>query len=1525
MVLHAADIDDNVVNFSLTRCKAVKYDMGRYKIHFLVLLIAIASFVRTSAQRVSGSKVLLKGATIEAFNNVDDWVSNKQQMQKYPLQLLLQFRTLPNEEDKQRMAEAGVALQSYLPDRTYTAVVQNALTKDFFEIHKINFVAPVQEEWKVAKDLKAALPKGGKNIKANVSFVNGLSRQELADLLASVNATMLEDRLSALGYVKISVPSIEFYNLVNNVNVTYVGSATEDVALSQTSNSLQRVVQPSALPSLGGFGLTGQGVAIGIGDNFAGSYHIDLKDRVINYAPSPYNYHGLHISGIAGGAGIADVKGKGVATGSILSTHFFSEVLNATPSIAVSEGVSITNNSYSARAGDCAYTGTYDNLSVGVDVLSNAYPNVLHVFAAANNGRFDCTPYPTGFGTIAGGYQPAKNALVVGNIDKNYVDAESSSRGPVLDGRLKPEMVAVGAFVYSTTGTETYFFAGGTSMASPGVAGAAALLTERYKVANSNTLPRADLLKALLINGATDIGNKGPDYRFGFGYLNLVQSIKMLDSSRYFESNVGQGQEQTEVITVPANTKKLKVLLYWHDVAADPKSSKQLVNDLDLSVTSPTNTTHLPLVLDETPNSILNDAKEGEDHLNNCEQVTIDAPVAGSYTIKVKGTTLPSGSRRYVVAYNFITDNGFAYPTQGAQVTSGDSLPIYWDDYGATSTYTLEYSINAGGQWNMIDNNVPADSRYYYWGVPENISSGRCVLRLTKNNAAEVFTSETFAISPVPNAKLSDEQCPGYMQIEWEAIPNATGYEVLRKDGIAMQPVDTVTTLNYTFKGLDQSEIYYAAIRPIIDGIGGYRSWAVIHKPNVGDCNGNISDFDLSIANVSRPYTGRVGTSYELGANEAVRITIENLDNNPCAAYTVHYRLNGGAWMSQSFNDAIPANDKKTVSVGSMDLSAIGDYVIDVAIENTQNTDPVNNNDSITIFISQLLNPVLTLDVVDDFETVPSFTITKDTVGVGQNRRWDFLSLSQIGRLRSYVLDGVLIEGARSFSLDAYLNGAESANALTGTFNLSSYNANSDEVRLEFDYIVHGSPKQQAGNSVQVRGTDAQPLQNLFDFKTEEDATGRVWSTGSLSLSDAMLQSSQNFSTSTQLYFRQTDTSVIAKRNYGNGITIDNIRLYTVQNDIQLISINSPASFSCGLTGPSPLSITIRNGVSNALSNVQLNYRLDGGNVVTETLNSIDGKQTLDYTFSQNINISQSGSHTLDVWLTVAGDTYTDNDSINNYMLRNQPLISQFPYFENFENGDGYWFTGGANSSWEYGQPNAPKINKAASGNNAWVTNLTGNYNDLEHSYLYSPCFNISEMSRPALSFKLVQDIEDCGEVYCDGAYMEYTTDGSTWQRLGSHTTGDNWYTDSSYQAWALQDRTEWYTASTPLPDSISDVQFRFVFRSDPAANFEGIGVDDIRIYSDRFYLGTDDVISVSPNPTTDGRVCVEWAANSGKKMRVAMTDVAGKLVYTAEATAVQGYNKTCLQTPVFSTGVYFMRIIIGDKEHKRKVVYLRR
>ncbi len=402
-------------------------------------------------------------------------------------------------------------------------------------------------------------------------------------------------------------------------------------------------------------------------------------------------------------------------------------------------------------------------------------------------------------------------------------------------------------------------------------------------------------------------------------------------------------------------------------------------------------------------------------------------------------------------------------------------------------------------------------------------------------------------------------------------------------------------------------------------------------------------------------------------------------------------------------------------------------------------------------------------------------------------------------------------------------------NRLTGTFNLAGYSAASDEVRLEFDYKLHGRPKTADSNKVWVRGSDTQPWKELMAYNRFA-APGAIIHSGSLSVTDALMAAAQAYSASMQVAFGQYDTSAIATNHDGNGLTLDNVRLYLVTKDVGLTAITAPAAINCALSAATPLSITVFNGTTVTATNIGLNYQLDGGTVVSESLASLAGKTAQAYTFTQTMNASGFGLHTLKVWTSLTGDDAPVNDTLY-YSFRNEPLVASFPYLQDFEINDGYWWTEGRRTSWAWGTPASTSIKKAASGIKAWKTNLTGYYNDGETSYLYSPCFDISTLTTPYLSFSVNMQIEDCGADLCDGAWVEYSLAGGAWTKLGTAGQGTNWYNSTAFQLWNMQTGVRWRAASIPLPAASGTLRLRFVFASDPGGGFEGIAIDDIHIY----------------------------------------------------------------------------------------------
>ena len=158
-------------------------------------------------------------------------------------------------------------------------------------------------------------------------------------------------------------------------------------------------------------------------------------------------------------------------------------------------------------------------------------------------------------------------------------------------------------------------------------------------------------LKGLVIATADEAGtNAGPDYRFGWGLLN-VQTAATLITNNYTsgslanikEVRLGNG-DYVEFPVVATNTKPLRVSICWTDPAGTPaavgvdRTNRMLVNDFDLRVVSPSSTTNFPWVLN--PASPASAATTGDNIRDNVEQVQIASPTSGQYLVRVthKGT-----------------------------------------------------------------------------------------------------------------------------------------------------------------------------------------------------------------------------------------------------------------------------------------------------------------------------------------------------------------------------------------------------------------------------------------------------------------------------------------------------------------------------------------------------------------------------------------------------------------------------------------------------------------------------------------------------------------------------------------------------------------------------------------------------------------------------------------------------------------------------------------------------------------------
>jgi subtilisin family serine protease len=305
------------------------------------------------------------------------------------------------------------------------------------------------------------------------------------------------------------------------------GSATQKLWLDGLRRPvLRRSVPQIGAPAAWAAGLTGAGVTVAVLDTGIDATQADLVGQVTaaqDFTGSGDTRdsvgHGTHVASTIAGTGAAPGGYRGVASGArlvaakVCTEYCFESAILDGIQWSVDQGARIVN--LSLGGGD---SPEEDLVEAAVNRLS-AERDVLFVAAAGNDGVF-------GDHTVSSPAS-ADAALAVGAVDKRDVLAASSARGPrVGDEALKPDITAPGVSITAARSADSPLGApgephatlSGTSMAAPHVAGAAALLAQRYP-----TWTAADL-KAALMASATPAGSV-PVTAQGAGRVDVARGI----------------------------------------------------------------------------------------------------------------------------------------------------------------------------------------------------------------------------------------------------------------------------------------------------------------------------------------------------------------------------------------------------------------------------------------------------------------------------------------------------------------------------------------------------------------------------------------------------------------------------------------------------------------------------------------------------------------------------------------------------------------------------------------------------------------------------------------------------------------------------------------------------------------------------------------------------------------------------------------------------------------------------------------
>ncbi|MBD3675454.1 MAG: S8 family peptidase [Planctomycetaceae bacterium] len=311
--------------------------------------------------------------------------------------------------------------------------------------------------------------------------------------------------------------------------------------------------------------ITGFGVKVAVLDS---GIDIDHPDLAANYKggidfvngdgiPDDDNGHGTHCAGtigaIAGNGGVVGVApGVELYAVKVLDANgsgSFSDII-AGLQWCVDNQIHITSNSYGSDRdpGTIVETAFFNANAAGI----------LNIAAAGNSGRFN------GKGNTVGYPAAYSSVVAVAATDSSDQRAYFSSTGPAV------ELAAPGVQIYSTYLGGGYALASGTSMACPHAAGTAALLIQAAVV---KQLPVDNtMVRQALIESADDLGDPGLDPKFGYGLVNTVVGIDLIQTGVLPPGGGGGG-------TPPASSGDMTV------ASIDYKTSGGKNGDKDLSIT----------------------------------------------------------------------------------------------------------------------------------------------------------------------------------------------------------------------------------------------------------------------------------------------------------------------------------------------------------------------------------------------------------------------------------------------------------------------------------------------------------------------------------------------------------------------------------------------------------------------------------------------------------------------------------------------------------------------------------------------------------------------------------------------------------------------------------------------------------------------------------------------------------------------------------------------------------------------------
>ncbi len=631
--------------------------------------------------------------------------------------VLVQFHETPSDDEKISLVSDGLDLGAYVPGSAWIAAVPAAEVAGLAKLSEVRWATVWDASRKLHPRLEAGEIGAWARDPSRPGFVMlfVLLHHDVAieaiDKIADRVGGVAMPPLDGLHGATVWVPQERIADLAREEEVLWMEEGLAPLTPTNAGLRATMLVDPVNAPP---YNLDGTGVRLFVFDG--GTIRATHETFRVGAGPSrvtvidatAVNDHPTHVGGTAGGDGAPSSpggNGRGVAPDvTIFSAgyeQFFGTMLFWDNAGDIQADYSLARNTHAADLGTnsigsntasngypCAREGDYgvsSNLIDGIVRGDNVTVGSAVIMAWANGNERTGDPVggPVQQGRCGVNYVTtappscAKNPIHVGAV---YSDGAAmtpfSSWGPCDDGRLKPVVSAPGCETGRVTGETgilsstavsdtSYGFSCGTSMATPGVAGVISLLIEDWRAQGHGgafARPLPALVKSLVVHTSRDLGQDGPDFIYGYGE---VEAKPLIDTMRagtgalgtanpvnWGTDSVAHAATDTFNITVPPGTGELKATLAWDDAAAVAFAANAVVNNLNLELVAPGGIIiHRPWILSSVNPHL--PATTGVNNLDNQEQVLVEYPTPGVWTMRVIGTNVPTGPQSYGLVYTY--------------------------------------------------------------------------------------------------------------------------------------------------------------------------------------------------------------------------------------------------------------------------------------------------------------------------------------------------------------------------------------------------------------------------------------------------------------------------------------------------------------------------------------------------------------------------------------------------------------------------------------------------------------------------------------------------------------------------------------------------------------------------------------------------------------------------------------------------------------------------------------------------------